>query len=123
MDTLVSTEWLANALETSVPGAGDLRVVDATYAEARDAAADYAAAHIPGAVFMNLTELRDTDSDLPNMLPSPAKFASRMQSLGLGDGSRIVLYDNSPHHTAARAWWSWSCSQDCRVVPHQVHAQ
>ena len=48
MDTLVSTEWLANALETSVPGAGDLRVVDATYAEGRDAAADYAAAHIPG---------------------------------------------------------------------------
>ncbi|MEG8020319.1 sulfurtransferase [Sphingomonas aerolata] len=105
MDTLVSTEWLANALETSVPGAGDLRVVDATYAEGRDAAADYAAAHIPGAVFMNLAELRDTDSDLPNMLPSPAKFASRMQSLGLGDGSRIVLYDSSPWRTAARAWW------------------
>lgn len=105
MDTLVSTEWLANALETSVPGAGDLRVVDATYAEGRDAAADYAAEHIPGAVFMNLAELRDTDSDLPNMLPSPPKFASRMQSLGLGDGSRIVLYDSSPWRTAARAWW------------------
>lgn len=105
MDTLVSTEWLANALETSVPGAGDLRVVDATYAEGRDAASDYAAAHIPGAVFMNLAELRDTDSDLPNMLPSPGKFASRMQSLGLGDGSRIVLYDSSPWRTAARAWW------------------
>jgi thiosulfate/3-mercaptopyruvate sulfurtransferase len=28
-----------------------------------------------------------------------------MQSLGLGDGSRIVLYDDSPWHTAARAWW------------------
>jgi len=39
------------------------------------------------------------------MLPTPEKFASRMQSLGLGDGSRIVLYDNSPFHTAARAWF------------------
>jgi thiosulfate/3-mercaptopyruvate sulfurtransferase len=28
-----------------------------------------------------------------------------MQSLGLGDGSRIVLYDNSDYLTAARAWW------------------
>jgi thiosulfate/3-mercaptopyruvate sulfurtransferase len=38
-------------------------------------------------------------------LPSAEKFASRMQSLGLGDGSRIVLYDNSPLKSAARAWW------------------
>ena len=100
MDALVSTEWLANEL-----GASDLRIVDATYAEGRDAAVEYEAAHIPGAVFMNLSELRDTDSDLPNMLPSAEKFASRMQTLGLGDGSRIVLYDSSPWHTAARAWW------------------
>ena len=28
-----------------------------------------------------------------------------MQALGLGDGDRIVIYDNSPHHSAARAWW------------------
>ncbi|AXJ95755.1 MULTISPECIES: 3-mercaptopyruvate sulfurtransferase [unclassified Sphingomonas] len=106
MDALVTTAWLAQEM-----GASDLRIVDATYfanfpGEApRDAAAEYEAAHIPGAVFMNLGELRDTDSDLPMMLPSAEKFASRMQSLGLGDGSRIVLYDNSPHHTAARAWW------------------
>lgn len=103
MDALVTTEWLANEL-----GASDLRIVDATFVDAasgRDAAAEYEAAHIPGAVFMNLAELRDTDSDLPMMLPSAEKFASRMQSLGLGDGSRIVLYDSSPWHTAARAWF------------------
>ncbi len=52
---------------------------------------------------MNLAELRDTDSDLPMMLPTAEKFASRMQTLGLGDGSRIVIYDSSPWHTAARA--------------------
>ena len=103
MDALVTTDWLADEL-----GASDLRVVDATYVDAaagRDPAAEYERGHIPGAVFMNLGELRDTDSDLPMTLPSPEKFASRMQSLGLGDGSRIVLYDSSPWHTAARAWW------------------
>ena len=103
MDALVTTQWLADEL-----GASDLRVVDATYvdpASGRDAAAEYEQAHIPGAVFMNLGELRDTDTDLPMMLPSPEKFASRMQSLGLGDGSRIVLYDDSPWRTSARAWW------------------
>lgn len=103
MDSLVTTEWLANEL-----GANDLRIVDATYFAGfgdRDAAAEYEAAHIPGAVFMDLAEIADTSSDLPSMLPSAEKFASRMQSLGLGDGSRIVLYDNSPYHTAARAWF------------------
>ena len=39
------------------------------------------------------------------MLPPPEKFASRMQSLGLGDGSRIVLYDDSPLKSSARAWF------------------
>ena len=103
MDSLVTTEWLANEL-----GANDLRVVDATYFAGfgdRNAAAEYDAAHIPGAVFMDLGEIADTSSDLPSMLPTPEKFASRMQSLGLGDGSRIVLYDNSPFHTSARAWF------------------
>jgi thiosulfate/3-mercaptopyruvate sulfurtransferase len=28
-----------------------------------------------------------------------------MQSLGLGDGNRFVVYDNSPLHTSARTWW------------------
>lgn len=102
MDSLVTTEWLAGQL-----GANDLRIVDATYVldAARKPAAEYEAAHIPGAVFMDLTEIVDTSSDLPMMLPSPEKFASRMQSLGLGDGSRVVLYDNSPLHTSARAWF------------------
>ena len=102
MDSLVTTEWLANEL-----GANDLRVVDATYIldGSRDAAVDYEAAHIPGAVFMDLAEIADTSSPLPSMLPRPEKFASRMQSLGLGDGSRIVLYDSSPLHTSARAWF------------------
>jgi thiosulfate/3-mercaptopyruvate sulfurtransferase len=103
MDALVSSEWLLGEL-----GASDLRIVDASYflpADGRDAAADYEAGHIPGAVFLDLGGLADTATDLPLMLPSPEKFASRMQSLGLGDGSRIVLYDDSPYKSAARAWW------------------
>ncbi len=103
MESLVSTEWLAKEL-----GASDLRVVDATRFMGdgdRDARAEYEAEHIPGAVFMDLGELTDGTSDIPNMAPKAEKFASRMQSLGLGDGSRIVLYDDSPLNSAARAWW------------------
>jgi thiosulfate/3-mercaptopyruvate sulfurtransferase len=54
---------------------------------------------------MDIEELADANSSLPNTLPPPEKFASRMQSLGLGDGSRIVVYDDSPFKSATRAWW------------------
>ena len=103
MTPLVTTEWLAAEI-----GKSDLRVIDATLflADAgRDARAEFEAAHIPGAVFLDLDEVSDTTSTLPHMLPAAEKFASRMQALGLGDGSRIVVYDNSPLHSAARAWW------------------
>jgi thiosulfate/3-mercaptopyruvate sulfurtransferase len=39
------------------------------------------------------------------MLPPEPLFASRMRALGVGDGERIVVYDNSNLHSAARAWW------------------
>jgi len=103
MELLVTTDWLANEL-----GASDLRIVDASKFmpdAGRNPAAEYEAGHIPGAVFMDLGELTDTNNAVENMLPPPEKFASRMQSLGLGDGSRIVLYDDSPLKSATRAWW------------------
>ena len=103
MDSLVTTEWLAASL-----GQRDLRIADATLLDpalGRDARAEFEAAHIPGAVFLDLAELRDTASPLPNTLPGPAKVASRLGKLGLGDGTRIVLYDDAPWRTAARAWW------------------
>jgi thiosulfate/3-mercaptopyruvate sulfurtransferase len=103
MEILVSTEWLAKEI-----GASDLRVVDATWFmpdAGRNARAEYEGGHIPSAVFLDLEELADANSSLPNALPPAEKFASRMQSLGLGDGSRIVVYDDSPFKSATRAWW------------------
>jgi thiosulfate/3-mercaptopyruvate sulfurtransferase len=103
MDSLVSTQWLESEI-----GASDLRIVDASWDmpdTGRDAAAEFEAGHIPGAVFLDLADLVDTASPIDNTLPSPEKFVSRMQSLGLGDGSRIVLYDDSAVRSAARAWF------------------
>lgn len=95
MDDLVTTQWLAVEI-----GASDLMIIDASLFlpdAGRDARAEYEDGHIPGAVFLDLAEFSD--------FPDEAKFASRMQTLGLGDGSRFVAYDNSPLHSAARAWW------------------
>ena len=103
MESLVSTAWLEAEL-----GAPDLRVVDATLflpGDSRDARAEYEAGHIPGALFLDLEDVSDSSNPAPHMLPPAHMFASRMQSLGLGDGNRIVVYDNSPLHSAARTWW------------------
>lgn len=103
MESLVSTEWLEKEL-----GAPDLRIVDGTFflaSSGRDARAEYEAAHIPGAVFLDIEDVSDHSNPAPHMLPPPHKFASRMQSLGIGDGNRVLVYDNSPLHSAARIWW------------------
>jgi len=102
-DALVSTEWLAAHLD-----APDVRVVDASrYLPAmnRDPKAEYAAGHIPGAVFFDIDEISDDASPYPHMLPSSIKFTSRVQKLGLGDGNRIVVYDAHPMLSAPRVWW------------------
>ena len=102
-DALVTTEWLAANLS-----APDVRVVDASFylpQEKRDAHAEYAAGHIPGAVFFDIEAISDTDSPLPHMLPAPEKFAARVRKLGLGDGNRIVVYDGGKMTGATRCWW------------------
>lgn len=102
---LVSTEWLSAHLE-----APDVVVVDASWylpAQNRDAKAEYAAEHIPGAVFFDIDAISDPSTDLPHMLPQPHIFSSKMRKLGIGDGQTIVVYDGMGLFSAARAWWSF----------------
>lgn len=103
MDSLVSTQWLEAEL-----GASDLSILDATTflpGTGRDARAEFEAEHIPGAMFVDIKDVSDSDNSVPHMLPPEHQFASRMRALGLGDGQRVVVYDNSPLHSAARIWW------------------
>ncbi len=100
---LVSTDWLAEHLN-----APDVRIVDASWylpSESRDARAEYEAEHIPNAIFFDLDDICDNVDGVPHMLPSAAKFASRMRKLGIGDGNRVVVYDGAGLFSAARAWW------------------
>ena len=102
---LVSTEWLAERLD-----APDVRVVDASYympGEGLNPRAEYELNHIRGAVFFDIDEIADTDSPLPHMLPPPEKFSARVRKLGLGDGVRIVVYDQRGIFSAARVWWTF----------------
>ena len=110
-DALVSTDWLAEHLS-----APDVRVVDASYylpGEGLNPRSEYELHHIPSAVFFDIDDISDSTTTLPHMLPSPEKFSSRVRKLGLGDGVRIVVYDQRGIFSAARVWWTF------RVFGHE----
>lgn len=112
---LVPVAWLAQRI-----GAPNVRVVDASWylpTDPRNAAAEYAAAHIPGAVFFDLDASSNHSTPLPHMLPSADEFAARMSALGLSDSDDLVVYDGSGTNlSAARVWWMF------RVFGHRAVA-
>jgi len=112
---LVSTAWLAEHL-----GHAELRVVDAsTYlaSAGRDARAEYAARHIPGAVFADIDWLSDERSALPHTFPSATQFAERVGSLGIASGDAVVVYDGSGQNfSAPRLWFMLRAFGHARVA-------
>ena len=103
MDSLVSTQWLAETL-----GERDLVVVDASWhmpASGRSGRYEYLAAHIPGARYLDIDAIADRSSPVPHTLPSAADFGAAMERLGIDRDDRLVIYDNSPLRTAARGWF------------------
>ena len=103
---LTETDELARELD-----APDLVIIDASWhmpAEGRNARAEYLAEHIPGAICSSTSTRSPTPrATCPHMLPPPEKFSSRMRSMGIGDGSRIVVYDSAGLFSAARVWWTF----------------
>ena len=103
MQPLVSTEWLAQQL-----GAPDLLVFDASYylpAEQRDSQSLYGTGHLPGARFFDIDLIADTESSLPHMAPTAARFERLVGALGVSNRHRVVFYDQKGIFSAARGWW------------------
>jgi thiosulfate/3-mercaptopyruvate sulfurtransferase len=102
---LLSTDWLAQRL-----GAPDVVVVDGSSYLAtmqRDAAAEYLAGHIPGAVRFDIDAIADHSNPLPHMLPDAAQFARDVSALGIAETDTIVVYDGAGMYSAPRVWWTF----------------
>ena len=110
IDSLVTTEWLSQHL-----GEADLVVLDCTVHvemgsdggfRIESGKAAYERGHIAGAGFADLTgDLADDAVAFKFALPTPERFAAAMGALGVGDGSRVVLYSGTRPDWAARVWW------------------
>jgi len=107
---LVSTEWLEANLDDP-----NLRVFDATVHlipstpgpyRIESGRADYEAAHIPGAAFIDLyRDLSDTDAPLPFTKPSDENIAKALGAVGIEEGSHVVVYSTTTPMWATRVWW------------------
>src|SRR3954453_22650113 len=91
-EQLVETDWVAaHAADASV------RIVDMRQN-------GYADGHLPGAVYVSPVAIRDAKAP-PTFLPTPAAFEELMTSLGIGERTRVVVYDERGGIYAARLWW------------------
>lgn len=100
---VVSSQWLSDRLQT--PG---LSIVDGSWylpAQKRDARGEYAAAHIPGAVFFDQDKIVEPGSDLPHTLPSASEFERHVRQMGINNDDTIVVYDGPGMFSAPRVWW------------------
>ncbi len=110
MDTLVTADWLHDHIDDP-----DLVVLDATVLvkgtddggfEMLNGRPSFDAGHIPGAGFADLMgELSDGESAWEFAAPAPGDFAAAMGRLGVGDDTRVVIYDAMNSAWAARVWW------------------
>jgi thiosulfate/3-mercaptopyruvate sulfurtransferase len=115
--TFARPEFLTSAEQLSAQlSEGSVRVFDCTVHlhpsadnaghTAESGRADWEAGHIPGAGFIDLIEdLSVADSPYRFVVPDADTFAAAMSRLGVGDGTRIVLYDSVRNQWAARVWW------------------
>lgn len=110
---LVETDWLAAHL-----GDPELRILDCTIdrlvtpagAQIVSGRHLWEQGHIPTSGYADFAlDLTDRDSTLPSMMPPAAQFAEAMGRYGVGDGTRVILYDGAkdswPQMWSARVWW------------------
>lgn len=108
---LVETDWLQEHLNDP-----DLRILDATvyYRVDPETGAlsivsgreNWEAGHIPNSTFVDLIEeISAPHPTLRFSAPSAEQFATTMGRHGVGEGTRVVVYDANNIMWSTRVWW------------------
>jgi thiosulfate/3-mercaptopyruvate sulfurtransferase len=115
---LISTSELRRLL---ADGTGGLTLLDVRYRMGGPSGPDeYAAGHLPGAVYVDLDTVlaSPAGSDGRHPLPDADAFEGAMRGLGVSGDRPVVVYDDWSAHAAGRAWWllRYHGHQDVRVL-------
>lgn len=88
----------------------DWRVIDVRHQLADTAYGErvYGEGHIPGAVFLHCD--RDLSGTVTGCngrhpLPDPQCLAARLDEIGIGEQTQVVIYDDAQGMIAGRLWW------------------
>lgn len=87
----------------------DVVFVDASFylpGAKESAVENYKNEHIKGAVFFNVSEIKDSKSPLPHMLPSEEVFSREVSNIGIKNEDILVIYGQTGMVMGpCRAWW------------------
>ncbi|MBJ6640741.1 sulfurtransferase [Streptomyces sp. DHE7-1] len=125
MTAIISATELAHEIEGEAPPVlldvrWQLSLAKAAGEPEFDGRAEYAAGHIPGAVFVDLDrELASAPGEGGrHPLPDLAEFGAAMRRAGVSATRPVVVYDGGVGWAAARAWWllRWTGHPDVRCL-------
>lgn len=98
---IVSTTWLHQNIQQP-----NLVVLDASLEKTVSGkVSNFKNKQIETARLFDLKLFSDTNSPLPNTIPSKEKFEEEAQKLGINTDSTIVVYDTIGVYTSPRVWW------------------
>lgn len=103
-ELITTPDWLSEQL-----GRPDLRILDVRWRPDGTGPTVFAAGHIPGAVHLDWrTDLIEPAEEVVSglRLAGPDQVAEALGRIGIGDGTSLVIYDDTIGLYAARVWWS-----------------
>ena len=71
----------------------------------RDPAAEYLDRRIPGAIRFDINTIADPVAEMPHTMPTAPVFQRHMRALGIRNEDTIIVYDDTPFYSSARAWF------------------
>lgn len=104
---LVTPQWLAQHINDEDLAIVDVRMSPPGLQPKRDIQAEFEHGHLPGAVYFDIDDIADKNTDLPHMLPSADAFSQAAGALGISDKHTIVVYDEGNQFSAPRGWWTF----------------
>ncbi len=102
-ELFATPEWLAENI-----GRPDLRVLDVRWRTDGSARTLYLTGHVPGAVHLDWREsvTQVAEGGTAFLLADPDRMAEAMSRAGVGNGTSVVVYDDTLGYYASRVWWS-----------------
>jgi len=103
MNSLIEIDWLKKNLNNP-----EIKIIDGTWhmpGSGINGFDIFKEKHIPNAIFIELDEVSDINSDLPHMMPDENYFSEKISSLGISNNDHLIIYDMYGMFSAARIWF------------------